>query len=237
MASVADGPKEVPESVVARILDSMDDGVLVVDPAGAIAMCNGAARRVLGLVEDLAPGTGFGETFFLLDGLDEFTQAVLDAVGGRSEMGRKVVDIRVDGEPRSLALATSYLRAERGGGPGGAGVVAVFSDITEIAALREAEVRLGRKVEAQLAELRDAYRTVEERNEAMAATLRKARVARAVAAGAVLAVVAAAGAWLWDTDIGVADIVGTDTAVPAASREPVLWTVKAGAVRQTISVV
>ena len=115
-----------------------------------------------------------------------------------------MVDVRVGGEPRSIALATTYLRGGPQGARHGAAVVAVFSDITEVAALREAEVRLGRKVEAQLAELSDAYRTVEERNETLAATLRKARVRagdrgrrgrRRARHGRRLAVAGGRGAW------------------------------------------
>ena len=238
MPPVTEYPKTAPEPVVARILDSMDDGVLVVEPGGGIVTCNAAAIRVLGLGETPPVGAGFGETFVSLEGLDAFTQVMLDTVAGGKDIGREAIQIDVGGEPRTLALATTYLRAERGGGRLGAGIVAVFRDVTEVEALRDAEAELGKKVEAQLAELRDAYRTVEERNEALAATLRKARMARAVAAGAVLAVLTAAGAWLWETDIGVADLVGAEPAAPSpAGREHTLLTVEPNALRQTTSVV
>lgn len=238
MARVTEFPKAAPEPVFARILDSMEDGVLVVEPGGGIVTCNAAAIRVLGLAGTPPAGAGFGETFVTVEGLDAFTQAVLDTVDGGKDIGRETVRIEVGGEPRTLALTTSYLRAGADGNRHGSGIVAVFSDVTEVEALREAEAALGRKVEAQLVELRDAYRTVEERNEALGATLRKARVARAVAGGAVLAVLAAAGAWLWETDIGVANLVGVESAAPApAGREPVLLTVKPTALRQTTSVV
>ncbi len=238
MARVTEFPKAAPEPVVARILDSMEDGVLVVEPGGGIVTCNAAAIRMLGLAGPPAPGAGFGETFVAVEGLDAFSEAMLDTVGGGRNIGREAIRIEVDGEPRTLALATTYLRAETDGVRHGAGIVAVFRDVTEVETLRNAEAELGRKVEAQFAELRDAYRTVEERNEALAATLRKARIARAVAAGAVLAVLTAAGAWLWETDIGVSDLVGTDSAaLSPAGREPVLLTVEPTALRQTTSVV
>ena len=238
MASVTEFPKTAPEPVVARILDSMEDGVLVVQPGGGIVTCNAAAIRVLGLAEAPAPGAGFGETFLTHEGLDAFTQVVLDTVGGGKNIGSEAVRIEIDGESRTLALATTYLRAERDGVRHGAGIVAVFRDVTEVEALRDTEAELGRKVAAQLAELSDAYRTVEERNEALATTLRKARIARAVAAGAVLAVLTAAGAWLWETDIGVADLAGGGIRDPhPADDAPVLLTVEPTALRQTTSVV
>ena len=238
MARVSEFPKTAPEPVVARILDSMEDGVLVVEPGGGIVTCNAAAIRVLGLPGPPAPGAGFGETFVTVEGLDAFSEAILDTVGGRKNIGNEALRIEVGGKPRTLALATTYLRAETDGVRDGAGIVAVFRDVTEVEALRDAEAELASKVEAQLVELRDAYRTVEERNEALAATLRKARMARAVAGGALLAVVAAGGAWLWDTDIGIADLVGAEPAAPvAAGRQPTLFTVKPTALRQTTSVV
>ena len=244
MARLAGVPKptSTPVQVIERILDSMDDGVLVVDPNGAILTCNAAASRVLGLDGAPPAGASFGETFLVVEGLDAFTGAVLDAVqaapGRARPAGRRVVDVRVGGEPRSIALATTYLRGGPEGARHGAAVVAVFSDITEVAALREAEVRLGRKVEAQLAELSEAYRTVEERNEALAATLRKARVARVIAAGAVVAVVATAGGWLWQSDTSISALLGARPAGPAPSaEEPATWTVAAAPVRQTTSVV
>ena len=239
MANSDEVPKTGPAStVVERILDSMDDGVLVIDPGGAIMTCNATAMRVLGLDGEPPLGAGFGETFIVLEGLDDFTQAVLDAVHSESEMGRKVVEVRVRGEPRSLALGTTYLRTGPDDGQHSTGIVAVFTDITEIAALREAEVRLGRQVEAQLRELRDAYRTVEDRNEELAATLRQTRVARAVAGAAMLVVLAAAGVWLWDANTGAEELVGKESLGPAVvGQEPVLWTVETRAMRQTTSVV
>ena len=237
MDRVAGSTKAAPDSVVARILDSMEDGVLVVEPGGRIVTCNAAAIRILGLAGTPAAGAGFGEVFLTLEGLDAFTQSVLDAVSGGKDIGDESVWIKVAGEPRTLALATTYLRSGRGGVERGAGIVAVFRDVTEVEALRDAEAELGRKVEAQLAELGDAYRAVEERNEALAATLRKVRVARVVAVGAVLAVLVAAGTWLWKTDISVANFVGADSPAPAAGREPTLLTIEPTALRQMTSVV
>ncbi len=239
MASLAQPPDAAPEPVLERILDSMDDGVLVVDPGGTIVTCNAAASRVLGLDDGALPvGAGFGETFLLLEGLDTFTQAVLDAVWGDGEPRRAVVDISVGGEPRSIVLATTYLRGGARGGRRGVAVVAVFGDITEVAALREAEVRLGRKVEAQLAELSQAYRAIEERNARLAATMRRARVARRAAAAAVVAVVATIGAWAWRSDAVVADLLSPEPAAAAAgAAEGAVWTVAAGRFQRTASVV
>lgn len=227
-----------PAEVIERILDSMDDGVLVVDRSGAIVTCNAAASRVLGLDGPPPAGASFGETFLVLAGLDAFTEAVLDAVQGGGDMQRSVVDIQVGGESRSVALGTTYLRDGPDGARTGTAVVAVFSDITEIAALRETEVRLGRKVEAQLAELSEAYRAIESRSEALAGSARKARIARFIAAGAVVAVLITLGGWAWQADTGVADLIGVGPADPVAdAAAPATWTVAASPLRQTTSVV
>ena len=237
-----------PPDVVGQVFESMDDGVLVVDGNGAIVTCNRAAAEVLGLDAPPAAGASFAETFLLQSGLDAFTEAVLDAVRGTGDGGRRVVDLEVAGEPRSVALATSYLRGDAGpNGPGvvgpGAAVVAVFSDLTEVAALREAEVRLGRKVEAQFSELSEAYRAIESRNAELSAKARQARIARGLAAGGALAVLAVLGAWGWQADmglsgLGLSDLVGAAPAAPAADGDaPATWTVTPGPLRQTTSVV
>ena len=182
-------PASTPAHVIERILDSMDDGVLVVDPNGAFLTCNAAASRVLGLDGAPPAGASFGETFLVVEGLDAFTGVVLDAVQAAPARarpaGRRVVDVRVGGEPRSIALATTYLRGGPRGAHHGAAVVAVFSDITEIAALREAEVRGQADADArERAELE--YRNLREQLEGLRKVM-EAAVVRAPVGGIVMA--------------------------------------------------
>ena len=124
-------------SVVERILGSIEDGVLVVDRGGRIVTWNAAASRIPRAHRGPCAGVRTSRRPFLLsEGLDAFSQAVLDAVASEAEMGRRVVEIEVGGAARSLAMTTTYLRGDAHAKGRGEAVVAVFSDLTEVAALR-----------------------------------------------------------------------------------------------------
>ena len=106
--------------------------------------------------------------------------------------------MRAGGDTRSLSVATSYLTAPGAGGGGEAvAVIAVFSDLTELRELRDTELRMARAAEAQHGRLQDAYREIEERNEALAAALRKVRLAQGLGAVLVLGLFLGAGLWSW----------------------------------------
>ena len=224
--------------VVDRILGSMEDGVLVVDREGRIRTWNAAATRILGREAPPETGASFAETFLLVEGLDALSQAVLDAVHGAGPLGRRMIDVEVNGEARSLAVTTTYLQGPKGAADRAGAVVAVFADLTEIAALRASELALAKKVEAQLEELRDAYRTVEERNSALGAAIRKGRIARAIAAGTVVAVFGGVGVWMWAS--GAVDLGGLRSqpaaAQPAEAGIRRTWTVEARPIRLTTSI-
>ena len=181
-------------SLHSNILDNMDDGVVAVDRRGVITSFNAAASTILGIAPDACAGRIFAEVFVTADGLDQFTEAMLDAVNNR-ELGRRTVEIDVRGERRLLTVSASYLsEAASTSGEGGAsdaGVVAVFSDISE-------EMRLRETVESQYAELQQAYRGIDEANGELSETLRKAQLIRAVATAAVIVVCLGVGWFAWD---------------------------------------
>ena len=179
------------------ILDNMEDGVLSVAPDGRIVTFNAAAARILGVAGDALPGRVFAEVFLVLEGLDEFTQAMLDAIDGEGEAGRKVVTVQIDGNELLLAVNVSWPQTGEGGAEGPIGLIAVFTDITEIRDLRETEFRLGEQVKAQYAELQTAYRTIEERNAELTSAMRRGQVVRAVATVVVLAVFLGVGLYAW----------------------------------------
>ena len=161
------------------VLDSLLDGVLVVGADGRIETLNPTAKCILGLEPGEADGGGFAELFIAREGLDQFTELVLGATAQEAEPGRHVIEVEGAGGTRSLSVATSYMRPAGGDGASGqAAVVAVFSDITEIRDLRETELRLAKAAEEQHSWLQDAYREIEDRNAALAAALRKVRVAQ-----------------------------------------------------------
>ncbi len=180
-----------------RVLNNLLDGVLVVGLGGVIETLNPAAAGILGVDPDEAAGSTFGELFIAREGYDAFTELIVDAIAQRSTEERQVVEVQAGGKVRSLSVAISYLREARGAGWEPVAVIAVFSDITEIRALRETELRMAKAVETQHTELQTAYRQVEERSEALSAALKKVRVAQGLGMVLVIAVFVGAGLWTW----------------------------------------
>jgi len=196
-----------------EVLDNLEDGVLVVGLAGRIETLNPAAERILGLEAGEAAGRSFAELFVTREGFDDFTQLLFDATVEGADTGRRVVRVESGGEARSLSVATSWLRRGEAGEPVAA--IAVFSDITELRELREAELRLAQEAEGQHRRLQDAYREIEDRNAALASALRKVRVVQGL--GLVLAVGLFLGAGFWTTrSLDLFDGVSAEaSAVPA----------------------
>ncbi len=178
-----------------EVLDNLEDGVLVVGLGGRIETLNPAAERILGLETGEAAGRGFADLFILREGFDDFTQLLIDATAERPAPARLVVEVRGEAGPRSLSVATSYLR--RGEAGEAVAAIAVFSDITELRELRDTELRLAKEAEAQHRRLQDAYREIEDRNAALASALRKVRIVQGL--GMVLALGLFVGAGLWTT--------------------------------------
>ncbi|MXZ58977.1 MAG: PAS domain-containing protein, partial [Rhodothermaceae bacterium] len=136
------------------LLEDLSDGVLVVDFQGSVRIANAAFCRMFGL-DPAAAGRLFAELFLESEGLDEFTQAVLDAVVDRDGAERRIASVRIGGEQRSLSVTTTYLTAARDGGTERVAVIAVVSDLTEVRELRETELRMAKVIETQLGELQD----------------------------------------------------------------------------------
>ena len=190
----------------------MRDGVMSVYPDGRIMTFNPAASAFLGVAQEDAYGRTFAEVLLSREGLDEFNQALLDAVQ-EGDVGRqREVSALVDGEQRTFVLTTSYLRDGVGDS---LGVIAVFADVTETKSLRETEQRLARQLEAQNEELQTAYRDVEENNETLAAALRKVQVTRIAATVFVIGVFLAVGLATWS--VGEPTVEAAGPVVASAS--------------------
>ena len=190
----------------------MRDGVMSVYPDGRIMTFNPAASAFLGVAQEDAYGRTFAEVLLAREGLDEFNQALLDAVQ-EGDVGRqREVSALVDGEQRTFVLTTSYLRDGAGDS---LGIIAVFADVTETKSLRETEQRLARQLEAQNEELQTAYREVEENNETLAAALRKVQVTRIAATVFVIGVFLAIGLATWS--VGEPTVAAGPAAASAAN--------------------
>ena len=178
------------------LLEGVSDGVLAVGLDGEVRLANPALCRMFGLDPGEIVGRSFGEAFVVLEGLDEFTDAVLDAVAERSSGSRRIVSVAMGDGPRSLSVSTSYLTAEpEKGGAEPVAVIAVVADVTEVKELRETEVRQARVIETQLGELREAYRDLETRNEAILAMRKRVRLARGIAVVFTAGLFLAVGGW------------------------------------------
>ncbi|MCY3703601.1 MAG: PAS domain S-box protein [Rhodospirillales bacterium] len=177
------------------LLEDLSDGVMAVDFDGSVRIANPAFCRMFGLDPAAIAGCSFGEAFVALEGFDEFTDAVLDAIAKRGNGGRRIVGVAAGGEPRSLSVTTSCLTTARDGGPEPVAVIAVVSDITEVKELRETELRQANVIKTQLDELQDAYRDLEARNEAISAMRKRVRLARGIAIVFVAGLFLAVGGW------------------------------------------
>ena len=119
-------------------------------------------------------------------------------------------------------------------------LIAVFSDITELRELRETELRMAKAVAAQHAELQTAYRRIEERNDALAAMLKKVQVARVLATVVVIGVFLGVGAHVWQpldlfaSAFGPSVVSRADAGVAKGLRTIV---VEPGPLRETIALV
>ena len=213
------------ESPVHRnILDNMGEGVMSVNPDGRIMTFNPSAGHLLGIPQEDALGHTFAEVLLAREGLDHFNQALLDAVQ-EGDVGRqRDVEGVVDGEARTFALTTSYLRAGavHEVGPvqdGNLGVIAVFADVTEVKSLRATEQRLAQQLEAQNGKLQTAYRDLEENNETLAAALRKVQVTRVAATVFVIGLFLAVGFATWNVGQPVSeDALPVSASVGGATR-------------------
>ena len=171
-------PADADLNIYRNVMDTVTSGVMSLDAHGNITLFNAMAAKITGLPQESVVGRPFAEIFPQMKEVDEFTDVVLDAVYDVSVGSQRVIEATFLGRRQSLSMQTSYLREERGGKTVRIGVVAVFSDISEIRDLREKEFRLAKEVESKHAELQDAYRTLEDGNRKLQAMLKRIKYIR-----------------------------------------------------------
>lgn len=199
-----------------RVLTDMQDGVMVIDRTGKLVTFNGAAQRILGLARiDMAEAT-FAEVFLLLEHNDEFNQAVLDAVYEQSVAQHRVVPFTHGDHTVILSLTTSFLHEQIDGIQQNAGVIVVFSDITQVRQLQEAEARNAEALQAKHHELQAAFRDVESSNTKLGEALNKVQAVRRMASVFAAVLICVLGATYWSTSrLGSTPTVTlTDASVP-----------------------
>lgn len=182
--------------ISARILEDMTNGVMAVDRTGRIITFNPAAAVILGIGQEDALRHSFGELFLDAEGNDEFNQVMLDAVYDSAVRHNRIVPYHRHGRVATLAMSTSLLRDDEGG-EGSIGVIAVFSDITELQKLREAEERLTGELQSKHRELQEAYLKTEEGNRNLQAALKKVQVIRITATAFTILLFLGIGLFFW----------------------------------------
>ncbi len=196
-----------------RVLNDMTDGVMTINLDGRIITYNQAAARILGISPEEALERAFGELFLLQEENDDFNQTILDAIYESSVSHNRVVPFNRQGERLTLALTTHFLKAEDGSGRR-MGVIAVFSDITELQALQETEVRLAAELRQKHRELQDAYLKTEEGNQQLQAALKKVQIIRTAATIFTIVLFLGIGLFVWNRKPHISN------ATPSAAAEP-----------------
>ena len=226
---------EVDPRLYRNIYDNLASGVMSLNANGVITSFNEAAGAITGLTGEPVAGRRFVEVFSQSEHLDEFTDVVINAIYDASLVHKHVVEVTFEGRKRSLSMATKYMREERDGETVRIGVLAVFDDITELRELREAELRLAKEVETQHAELRDAYRDLEETNRRLGTVSRRVAAAKLGAAVVMLALFAAVGLYVWD--IGGGTVGAVSGPAPVTEGAPTVVVVEPAPIASTVSMI
>jgi len=106
---------------------------MTVDFDGRIITFNPAAESILEINESDLINQNYAEVFFQYEENDEFNQTIFDAIYESAIRHNAVVSFNTGRVLKSLALTTTYLQ-DKGKD---IGVIAVFSDITELTELRD----------------------------------------------------------------------------------------------------
>lgn len=182
------------------ILDSMTEGVVGIGGDGCIAAFNPAASAILGIPADDALSMPFGAVMLEVPGSDAFVDAVLDVLQADDEDAARRTEVpftRPDGTAATLSVETSALFDTADGRRRRQGIVCLFTDVTELAALREAEREAAHRLEEQHRTLAAAYRDLERSKREAQAFSRRVRNGRLAIAGSVLVLFAAVGGAAW----------------------------------------
>ena len=124
------------------IIESMSNGVVVLDFKGHITHINPAGLDILGLKFEETRDRTYAELFMDAPENDEFNDILLSGIQDKeTRLHREVVFRRNDGRLIDLAVTTSFLRLESGKWKD-EGIVVVFKDITEFKALDRARHRV-----------------------------------------------------------------------------------------------
>ncbi len=130
------------ENISSAIIESMSDGLIVLNFHGHITRMNPAASKLLGIKIKETEERTYAELFLDEPGNDAFNDLLLDGIQNRkARLYGEVSFKRKDGRCLDLAVTTSILRAESPQTEK-IGIVLVFKDVTEFKALDRARQRV-----------------------------------------------------------------------------------------------
>ena len=131
------------EVIRKRILTDVSEGIMLIGFDGIILYANTTASKILGVSEEDMTGQNFASLFFGDPQNDEFCQAVIDSIYDRNKQHDAIVSYTRGDEVVTLHMMTSFYidGVER------KGIIAVFSDISEMMELRDA-VKSMKKIQA-----------------------------------------------------------------------------------------
>ena len=130
------------EDISSAIIESMSDGLIVLNFHGHITHMNPAASKLLGFKMEKTENRTYAELFLDEPGNDAFNDLLLNGIQNRqTRLYGEVPFKRKDGRYLDLAVTTSFLRADSPTAEK-IGIVVVFKDITEFKALDRARRRV-----------------------------------------------------------------------------------------------
>ncbi len=115
-----------------EILDNMNSGFLITDARGALTALNKSARNILGVRGDTIAGRSVSTVFRVASGGE--CPVVTALRSGHDFVSYEFEALRASGEPVLLGLTTNSLRDASGEVTG---LIASFTDLTEMHAMRE----------------------------------------------------------------------------------------------------
>ncbi len=129
-------------NIYSIIIESMSDGLLVLNFQGYITHINRAGLTILGLeLEEIEKKT-YVQLFMGEPDNDEFNDILFAGIqNNETRLYKEVPYRKTDGSLIDLAVTTSFLRDETGN-ERNSGIVVVFKDITEFKALNRARERV-----------------------------------------------------------------------------------------------
>ncbi len=126
-----------------RILTDISEGIMLIGFSGQIVYANSTASKILGIPEEDMEGKSFASLFFDSPQNDEFSQAVINSIYDREHQHDTILTYMRGEEALTLRMMTSfYIDGEER-----KGIIAVFSDVSEMMELRDA-VKSMKKIKA-----------------------------------------------------------------------------------------